>query len=398
MSRTQIAAGGWSTASVESFPSRRERYHLPPYSEGDGSATDDLQIDHLFEISPDLLAMASFEPFRWLRVNPAFSTVLGWTENELIGRPLLDIVHPADHDRLRASESKLQGGVSLETRLLCKGGGCRWIAWHIAPDERAQAQLLIGRDVTQRRRAMKNLRVASVRMQRENESLEHFVKTAGHDLQEPLRTLSMYSELLMRSYGSKLPDDSRELLLHIFGAASRMHSLVRDLLVYASISQQREQHSKKSKEVSLEVIFKDVLESLESSIADSSATITHDPLPEVYGDDTQLSQLVQNLLSNSLKYRRQDVPLEIHVAVHRHCGEWQFEITDNGDGFDPQQAENIFLDFKRLHGQEIPGTGLGLPICRRIVQGHGGRIWAEGRPGQGATLCFTLPTRPPAPE
>ncbi len=391
MSRTQIAAGEMSSASLGPLLAQAERFASP-----DGhNRGSDLPLSHLFEISPDLLAVASLEDQKWLRTNPAIRKVLGWNEDELIGHPLLDIVFPADHDRVKAVEANVRqrGGATLEVRLMCKEGGCRWIAWHIGHDQEAQSLLLIGRDVTQRRRAMKNLRVASVRMQRENENLEHFVKTAGHDLQEPLRTLSMYSDLLMRRHASEMPGQSVELLTQIFGAAGRMHALVRDLLVYASISRDEEDHCGTFTEVSLQEVFENALDSLKSSIEECSATITHDPLPDVRGDETQLTQLLQNLLSNSLKYRCPEGPVKIHVGVQRSCGEWQFQITDNGGGFDPKHAENIFLDFKRLHGREIPGTGLGLPICRRIVQRHGGRIWAEGRPGEGASFWFTLPTR-----
>jgi PAS domain S-box-containing protein len=391
MSRNQIAAGEMSCASLGPLLAQAEGFvsHKGP------KCASDLQLSHLFEISPDLLALASAEDQKWLRTNPAIRKVLGWNEDDLIGHPLLDIVFPADHDRVKAVEANVRqrGEATLEVRLICKEGGCRWIAWHIGHDQEAQSLLLIGRDVTQRRRAMKNLRVASVRMQRENENLEHFVKTAGHDLQEPLRTLSMYSDLLIRRHASDMPGQSVELLTQIFGAAGRMHALVRDLLVYASISRDEEDHCGTFTEVSLQDVFENALDSLKSSIEECSATITHDPLPEVQGDETQLTQLLQNLLSNSLKYRCPQGPVKIHIRVQEACGEWQFHIMDNGSGFDPKHAENIFLDFKRLHGREIPGTGLGLPICRRIVKRHGGRIWAEGRPGEGATFCFTLPTR-----
>jgi len=371
---------------------------MTDYGDGNLGPARDIQLSQLFERSPDLLALASFEPRQWVRANPAFETLLGWAEHELIGRPLLEIVHPADQDRLSDAAANLEepSASDVEIRLLCKGGGCRWIAWRMAPDQQADSLLFIGRDVTQSRRTMKHLRTASVRMQRENESLEQFVRTAGHDLQEPLRTLSMYSDLLMRRYGSEMPGNSAELLSQIFGAATRMNALVRDLLVYAHISKEPEDSSNSFVTVSLQSIFEHVVESLKSSIEECGASITHEPLPEVSGDETQLSQLLQNLISNSLKYRSPEGSVKIHVGVERRGGEWQFEITDNGSGFEPQHAASIFLEFKRLHGREIPGTGLGLPICSRIVQRHGGRIWAEGRPGDGATFWFTLPTPAPA--
>lgn len=394
MPRTQLAAGGLSAASAPMFFTAAQAYS-PAYGDSHRSSATAVQPSNVFDISPDLLALASFESRRWLRVNPAFKTLLGWEEDELVGRPLLEIVHSADRSRIETVESDVRasGVANLEIRLRCKSGGCRWIAWHIAPDEHGDALLFVGRDVTRNRRTIRNLRTASVRMQRENENLEQFVRTAGHDLQEPLRTLSMYSELLKRSYGPQMPGQSVELLSQIFGAATRMQTLVRDLLLYASIVREQQTDDHKFRDVSLSLVFEEVLETLTSSVQDASATITHDPLPEVRGDQTQLTQLLQNLLSNSLKYRRPEVPVRIHIGVEKICGEWQFTITDNGLGFDPKYGEGIFLDFKRLHGREIPGTGLGLAICRRIVERHGGRIWAQGRPGEGATFWFTLPTR-----
>lgn len=361
-------------------------------------ASGEVQLTQLFRLSPDLLALASSASRRWMRVNPAFKTVLGWSEHELIGRPVTEIVYAADIERFETAQNSLEerGVANVEIRLNCKGGGCRWVAWKVALDKQDDSLSFSGRDMTPTRRIIKNLRSTAVRVQHENENLEQFVRTAGHDLQEPLRTLTMYSDLLLRKYGEQMPGHSTELLLQIFGAASRMQLLLHDLLTYARTSQETDPPRDHFKDSSLERIFDEVVGSLKSSIEDSSATITHDPLPEVHGDQTQLAQLLQNLLSNSLKYRRSDVPLTIHVGVERKCGEWQFQMTDNGHGFDPQYADDIFLDFKRLHGREIPGTGLGLSICQRIVQRHGGRIWAEGRPGEGATFWFTLPTHAPA--
>ncbi len=360
--------------------------------------SDGVQLSHFFRLSPDLLALVSVEPCRWTRVNPAFKTILGWSEHDLIGRPLAEIVHASDVERVEAAQCRFQEGKApnLETRLNCQGGGCRWIAWHTALDRDHDSVLFIGRDVTHSKRAMKNLRHIGLRIQRENESLEQFVRTAAHDLQEPLRTMSMYSDLLLRRYGKQMPESSAELLLQVFGAANRMQLLLQDLLAYARASQQPDCPGAPFKDISLEQIFDEVVESLQSSIERSSAIITRDALPEVHGDETQLAELLQNLLSNSLKYRCPDVALTIHFGAERMCGEWQFQMTDNGCGFDPKHAEGIFSDFKRLHGREIPGTGLGLPICRRIVQRHGGRIWAEGQPHAGATFWFTLPTHSPA--
>ena len=216
---------------------------------------DDAQLGGMFEAAPDLVALASFKPLRWVRVNPAFSTVLGWAEHELIGQPIVDVIHLGDQERFKLAEAQLQESSSgeLEIRLLCKGGGCRWIGFRIATS--SDSTVFMGRDVTQTKRTLKHLRAASVRIQRENENLEQFVRTAGHDLQEPLRTVSMFSDLLMRRYGQDMPENSLELLLQIFGAANRMQALVRDLLIYARLSQEPDGRATRFKDVAVEVVF-----------------------------------------------------------------------------------------------------------------------------------------------
>ena len=355
------------------------------------------QLDHFFALSPDLLALVSSQTHTWVRVNPAFTTMLGWSEKELLGRWLFDFVHPEDRERCQTVESSLRAGqkfANFEYRVLCKHGGYRWIAWHASVSSGREVLFCTGRDVTLARSTLQSLRGLNRRIQRANEELEQFVNTAGHDLQEPLRTVSMYSELLMHRYGSELPAGSADLLAGIMGANRRMQSLLRDLLDYGRLSQQPNGVvADLSQTVSLESVFAQVLEVLKSAIAESSAVITHDPLPNLPGSASQLARLLQNLFSNSIKYRRPDVPLRIHLSVEQRKGGWQFCVSDNGRGFAREEAERIFGTFKRLHGAEIPGTGLGLPICRRIVEHHSGRIWAEGKPGEGANFWFTLGVR-----
>lgn len=354
------------------------------------------QLDHLFALCPDLLAVVSSQTHTWLRVNPAFTTMLGFAEVDLLGAWFFDIVHPEDRERSKTVEAALRTGqklVNFEHRAVCKQGGYRWISWQLVASASYGSLFCVGRNVTLERHTLHSVRALNSHLQQANAELEEFVNTAGHDLQEPLRTVSTYSELLMRRYGHELPAGSTELVSTIVAANRRMHALLHGLLEYARLSQQPNALIDPAETVSLGTIFDQVLESLKSAIAESSATITHDALPEVQGNRTQLARLLQNLFSNSIKYRREDAPLHIHLGVQKQEAEWQFCVTDNGSGFNPEHADRIFGAFKRLHGCEIPGTGLGLPICRRIVEHHGGRIWAEGRPGEGATFFFTLPNR-----
>lgn len=354
---------------------------------------EDMELGHLFNLSPDMLALASEEPLRWGRINPAFRRTLGWAEDEVAGHAVWDLVHQGDHERLKAAEATVGsfGSAEVKVRVRCKRGSYRWINWSVVMDGGSERLLFTGRDVTHSHRVMKALRKMSARMQRENEDLEQFVRSASHDLQEPLRTLSMYSDLLRRTCGTELPEDSKDLLLNIFCAAKEMQDFIRNMLAYVRISQEQDDRQSTFRDVSLEQVWSEVIRKLQGAIAEGFATITHDPLPTIYGDDLQVTQLLLNLLSNSLKYRQPGKPVNIHLAVETQQDELQFQMTDDGRGFDPKHAETIFQAFTRLHGHEIPGTGLGLPICSRIVERHGGRIWAEGRPGEGASFCFTLP-------
>ncbi len=376
------------TEAVSSSDLQSLRTHFAPGRER-------LLLDRFFEISPNLLALVSARQGTWFRVNSAFSSILGWQEHDLLGNSFFDIVHPRDLARAKAAEAKLLHGhplINFQHRVLRKDGGHRWIAWDTAVFKEEGLIFCIGRDVTRSRRAVKRLRLAKERMQRVNAELEQFACTAGHDLQEPLRTLSMYSNLLMRGYWGELPEGMTDFLVTISAASERMQALVRNLLEYARVSAAQHPPTVFLQTVCLESVFKDVLLSLESAVRECSATITHDSLPDVQGDAIQLSQVLLNLLSNSIRYRCKEGPLWVHVGVDRQCAQWRFHVTDNGRGFEPEQAEHIFVPFKRLHSHDdISGTGLGLSICRRILERHAGRIWAEGRPAQGATFWFTLP-------
>lgn len=360
-------------------------------------STGDAHLDQFFTQSCDLFALASLRSNTWVRVNPAFESILGWHEGDLIHKIFFDIVHPADIDRSQLAVSNLLGGKSvtnIEIRMLCKGGGYRWIAWHTVPRTNDRLAFGVGRDITRKRRNLRSLRALNHRIRRANEELSQFANHAGHDLEEPLRTLSLHSELLLRDQEHGLSEHISEGLLTISRETDKMRALLRSLREFGTVSNTIAAE-KQFEAVFLEKVFEDVLMSLESAIRECSAHITHDSLPTVDGHRVQLCRLFQNLLSNSLKYRCPDRPVHIHVGVQQSEGEWLFEVTDNGSGFKPECAEWIFAPFKRLHSHhQIPGTGLGLTICRQILKRHGGRIWAESGL-EGATLRFTLPQHPP---
>ncbi len=235
-------------------------------------------------------------------------------------------------------------------------------------------------DITDQKKTEEELR-------KMNRELEEFAYVASHDLQEPLRMVNIYSHLLLKHFGGEDVKLSNYAGF-IRQGVSRMEGLIRDLLTFS-----RTVHSDNDLPVGaadLSVSFAEALGVLKDSIEDNHAVISVQPLPAVRGDTAQMAHVFQNLLSNALKYRKKDVPPEIHVSAELKGRRWVVSVNDNGIGFEPQYADRIFGLFKRLHKDEYPGTGLGLAICQRIVERYGGRIWAEGRPGEGATFSFSL--------
>jgi signal transduction histidine kinase len=223
-------------------------------------------------------------------------------------------------------------------------------------------------------------------LRRSNAELEQFAYVASHDLQEPLRMITGYTNLLAKRYKGKLDQDADDYIGYAADGAKRMHGLINDLLRYSRVGT-------KGKEFALtdcEAVLAETLVGLQIAIQESGATITHDPLPNVMGDESQLGQLFQNLIANGIRYRDSKAP-EIHVSCKPEGEEWLFSVKDNGIGIDPKYAERIFVIFQRLHTrEEYSGTGIGLAVCKKIVERHGGKIWVESEPGKGATFHFTL--------
>ncbi len=224
-------------------------------------------------------------------------------------------------------------------------------------------------------------------LQRSNEDLQQFAFAASHDLQEPLRTVTSFASLLERSAGPKLSDDERDYLKFIGEGMGRMRALIGDLLEYSQVGHKPDS----SQVVDLNNVLSWGLDNLRDGIVHSGAQVTSDPLPKVMGDEGQLGQVFQNLISNAIKYARPDVTPTIHVKVDQNEHECIVRIADNGIGISPSHRELIFSLFKRLHGREIPGTGIGLAVCRKVIEAHGGRIWVDSVVGEGSTFSFSLP-------
>ena len=230
---------------------------------------------------------------------------------------------------------------------------------------------------------------ANAQLARSNGDLEQFAYVASHDLQEPLRMVASFTQLLGHRYKGKLDADADEFIGFAVDGATRMQALINDLLSYSRVGTR----GAGMEPTALETVFERALKNVQGAILESGATITHDPLPGVMGDASQLTQVLQNLLGNAVKFRGPEPP-RIHVSASRQATEHVFSIRDNGIGIEPGYFGRLFIIFQRLHGTtEYPGTGIGLAICKRIVERHGGRIWVESEPGKGSTFYFTLPKK-----
>jgi PAS domain S-box-containing protein len=236
------------------------------------------------------------------------------------------------------------------------------------------------------REAYQELEHKTKELTRSNEELQQFAYVASHDLQEPLRMISSYTQLLERRYGDRLDGDARDFMAYIVDGAARMKQLIEDLLAYSRVGTRGKEFQNVDAGASLDR----ALANLRASIESSGAKITRDALPEVLADGAQLSQVFQNLIGNAIKFRGEEPP-RIHVGAQARDTVWVFSVKDNGIGLDTQYADRIFMMFQRLHNKaEYPGTGIGLAIVKKIVERHGGRIWVESEPGKGASFGFTI--------
>ncbi len=239
--------------------------------------------------------------------------------------------------------------------------------------------MLVIQDVTERREYQRQL-------EESNERLEQFAYAASHDLQEPLRMVSSYLQMIDRRYGDELDEDGREFIEFAVDGADRMRDMIEGLLEYSRVQTQGDSFES----IDLDAALSDACDDLQLQIEETNAEITSDSLPTVTGDAAQLRQVFQNLLDNVIEYS--DERPRVDVTAERDERYWRISVSDQGIGIDPDDADRIFEVFQRLHNQdEYPGTGIGLALCRRIVERHGGEIWVESEPGEGATFTFTLP-------
>ncbi len=273
----------------------------------------------------------------------------------------------------------------------------------VMPPESGKLMRVVGvlQDITARKRAEDSLKKRTEELAesqhaleqklqelaRSNSDLEQFAYIASHDLQEPLRTVASFAQLLQRRYKGKLDSNADEFIHYMVDGASRMQGLINDLLAFSRVGSRGKEFAPTDFTGVVEV----ALENLQAAIAESHAEVTHDPLPTVNCDGAQLTQVLQNLVGNGIKFHNSKPP-RVHIGVKQVDSEWVFSVKDNGIGIDPQFNQRIFEVFQRLHTRkEYPGSGIGLSITKKIVERHGGRIWVESQPGEGANFLFTLP-------
>jgi PAS domain S-box-containing protein len=349
----------------------------------------------LLEAAPDAMVVVN-QAGDIVLLNVQAEKQFGYHRDELLGQRMKNII-PAGFaerliaDALRSAEDALaqQIGTGIELTARRKDGSEFPIEIMLSPLESAEGILVTAaiRDITMRKLAEAHLLYKVEELNRSNEELGQFAYIASHDLQEPLRMVASYTQLLARRYKGKLDSDADEFITFAVDGANRMQRLIQDLLAYSRVGT-------KGKEL-LETSSEDALErsllNLRGAIADSGALVTHDPLPSVLADEMQLVQLFQNLVGNAIKYQKAGTP-KVHISASKNGGtKWTFSVRDNGLGIDPQYFERIFVMFQRLHKrEEFAGTGIGLAICKKIVERHGGTISVESQPGQGSNFLFAL--------
>jgi len=346
--------------------------------------------ERLVSLSPDLLGAAGFDGYVKF-VNPAWERQLGYTAEELFQTPYLDFIHPDDHASTMAEIERLATGaptIEYVCRLRRTDGEYRDYVWSAQASLEDGCFYVVGKDITERRRLEEELERRARRLERANAELQDFVYVASHDLSEPLRMVSAYLELLRRRYDDALDDSAREFIRYAVDGAVRMQDLIDDLLLYSRVGSE----DPACLEVDVAEVLTGVLRTLAGAIEAAGAEVSVGPLAGVRGDHTQIAQLVQNIVANAVKFRRTDAAPVVRVSAVDDGEGWHLTVTDNGIGIDPTQRERVFKMFVRLHGRdEYPGTGVGLAICRRIVDRHGGRIWSEAAPGGGCEMHVVIP-------
>ncbi len=389
-------------------------------------------IQRITDTIPTIFYIYDLEKKCNIYSNRTIESVLGYSPQEVkkMGEKLfLKISHPEDLDNIAQHHQKLVQAqnkdiLEIEYRMIDCRGELRWfhsrdttftfnkdgkvkqiLGSCIDITERKQAEIKLQKyqehleeliststaelqaEIAERRQIEKNLRQSNQELARSNQELEQFAYIASHDLQEPLRAITSYAQLLEKKYTDNLDKKAKKYIFNIVDGGARMGQLISDLLNYSRVGAK----GRKFQKVNTENIVKQVLSHLKLAITETEAKITYESLPTIMGDKSQLIQLFQNLISNAIKFHGNHPP-EIHICAIQKCNAWHFCISDRGIGIEPEYAERIFLIFQRLHSRsKYPGTGIGLAICKKIMEGHRGEIWLDSKLGEGSTFYLSFP-------
>jgi len=360
-----------------------------------GGEADQSDFQVFLELMPDAIVISN-EEGRILLVNSQVEKLFGFSREKLVSQPVEILIperfraqHVIHRREYCANPRTRPMGVEIELRGLRQDGTEFSAEISLSALQSREGLLICSaiRDITNRKRYEAMLKEAAVQAH-SNSELEQIASAASHDLQEPLRTVVGATQLLARDYRDKLDPDAAQWLDFASGAAKRMQLLLDALLAYARVGGQ----DTLFESVNCQIVYRAAVANLKKVIEESGAQLTNEPLPAVMGDSAQLIQLFQNLLTNAIRFTRQGHPPLIHVSAQRQRDEWQIAVRDQGIGIDPKYFGKLFVPFRRLHPRDqYPGTGIGLAICKKIVQRHGGRIWVESTLGEGSTFSFTIP-------
>jgi PAS domain S-box-containing protein len=329
---------------------------------------------------------------RYVWVSRGYAAWMGRPMEEIAGRPIRNIIGAEGYEQIRPYIEQVLSGRRVEytTQVNFLGPGKQWIHAVYVPTyshgEEADGWIAVVTDITEMLRDQGRLREVNASLTRANEDLERFAFVASHDLKEPLRMITTYAQLLIKSYPDRFDREAGMFVGNIIEGTERIRELLADLLAYTAIGSHAEEPVDA---VDLNLIFDHIKQNLKASIDETGAIVTSDILPTLRAYAAHFTSLFQNLIGNAIKYRAQQPP-QVHISVRETNGQLRFAVADNGIGIDPEYHEQIFEVFKRLHGKKIPGTGMGLAICQRVVERYDGRIWVESQVGHGATFFFTM--------